>query len=312
MKRKSKKLFKRIILTLVCSIVLLIAIGAIYFFGVLGSAKRAASSSFAPLKTTENVNTAKNNLGQKKPFSLLIMGVDSRDQNLSGRSDTMIVATVNPKKGITLVSIPRDTYVQGTSINKINSAYADGGAANAISHVNSLLNIKLQHYITINFDGLVELVNEVGGISVNSELDFTSSHTTQAQGNQNYHFSKGLNHLNGEQALAYSRERYNDPNGDYGRQMRQQQVIEALLKKLETAKTLTNYHTIFNVLSANVKTDFSWDSLNLLFKNYHQALGQTQSTTLKGSGQTINGLSYQIVAQPEIERVHDIIENQIN
>lgn len=310
---RKHKLTKRLFISIgVISAIIVLLVGG-YIQGVLGAAHRASNNAFAPLKTTNSQKETTTQIANNDPFTILLMGVDSRDANLSGRSDTMIVATINPKKKTTtLVSIPRDTYVDGTTINKLNSAYADGGAENTIKHINTLLNIKINHYATLNFQGLVQLIDSIGGISVQSPLEFTTSHTVEAQGNKDYHFVKGLNNLDGEKALAYSRERYNDPNGDYGRQGRQAQVIQAVLTKVKNVQSLNNYNDLFNILGNNVKTDLTWDNLKSLFTDYRGAFTTINSNVLQGEGQTINGLSYQIASKEEINRVHNVLINSLN
>lgn len=312
MHTKTKKTLKSVAIIAGVSVATLTAAAGAYLYGAVGTAHRTADSAFAPVQTAKKPAQATKDLNSGKPFSILIMGVDSRDDNLSGRSDTMIVATVNKERGINMVSIPRDTYVEGTTINKINSAYADGGAENAMKHVNTLLDMKLDHYMTMNFEGLVKMVDQVGGIEVSSPIEFTTSHTTEAQGMKDYHFNEGVNKLDGKSALAYSRERYNDPRGDYGRQTRQGQVITAVLKKLQSAKTLMQFNDIFNIIGDNVKTDLTWDNMTTLFSDYRSAMDHISQNSLKGDGKMINGLSYQVVSTSELARVKSLINTNLN
>lgn len=291
--------------------------GGLYVYGFMSHAKESATEAFAPLKNTQDTKTATAAIKAKKPFSVLIMGVDSRDENLVGRSDTMIVATINPTtKQTTLVSIPRDTYVTGVTINKLNSAYADGsvngsasgGAENAITAVNKLLDIKIDHYMTINWDGFEELVNAVGGVTVNSTLAFSQKATDSGP---SYSFVKGENKINGAQALAFARMRHEDPQGDYGRQARQREVISAILRKMKSLNTLVSYKPILGALGNNVKTDLTWTQMQALFLNYRPALSKQVSDNLQGNGETIDGLSYQVASQAEITRVHDLLIGQL-
>ena len=312
MHTKTKKTLKSVAIIAGVSVATLTAAAGAYLYGAVETAHRTADSAFAPVQTAKKPAQATKDLNAGKPFSILIMGVDSRDDNLSGRSDTMIVATVNKERGINMVSIPRDTYVEGTTINKINSAYADGGAENAMKHVNTLLDMKLDHYMTMNFEGLVKMVDQVGGIEVSSPIEFTTSHTTEAQGMKDYHFNQGVNKLDGKAALAYSRERYNDPRGDYGRQTRQGQVITAVLKKLQSAKTLMQFNDIFNIIGDNVKTDLTWDNMTTLFSDYRPAMDHISQNSLKGDGKMINGLSYQVVSTSELDRVKSVINTNLD
>ena len=272
---------------------------------------KTADATFKPLKSTKSSEKQALAVKEKRPLSFLILGSDARTASEASRSDVMILATLNPaKKTTTLTSIPRDTYVEGTSLNKINSAYADGGAENAIEHVNTLLNTKIDYYAALNFEGLVKLVDAVGGIDVTSALSFTTSHTVTEQGMQDYQFDKGLNHLSGKSALAYVRERYNDPSGDYGRQNRQKQVIEALLKKLVRDQNLMRQE-VLTAVSSSLKTDVSWSTALQLFNAYQPAFETVSQETLTGVSQTIKGLSYQVVSSEQLQRTRDAVANQL-
>ena len=188
-----------------------------------------------------------------EPVSILLLGVDTGDlgRTEQGRSDSMVVVTINPHtQKTTLLSIPRDTYTEiigyGTS-DKINHAYALGGTAMSINSVQQMLDIPIDFYVMVNMAGIQEIVDAVGGITVESPLAF----------NQNgYDFVQGTNQLDGEAALAFARMRYEDPAGDTGRQARQRQVIEGVIRKLATPETLLNYQAVLETLSANMQTIF--------------------------------------------------------
>ncbi|EMF0618185.1 LCP family protein, partial [Enterococcus hirae] len=199
-------------------------------------------------KVGQTTKFYKNDIVSKKPFSVLLLGIDSGDFGRAdkGRSDTIVVMTVNPqKKTTTLMSIPRDTYTEiiGKGENdKLNHAYAYGGASMTIASVQNLLDIPINYYAEINLKGLQELVDIVGGVDVNNTFTFDYKGTR---------FPIGRQHLDGKKALEYSRMRYDDPKGDYGRQKRQQQVIIGILDKLKSIRTLTNYKNILSVMGKN-------------------------------------------------------------
>lgn len=163
---------------------------------------------------------------ENEPFSALILGVDER-QGDQGRSDTMIVLTVNPELATTkMLSIPRDTYTElvGTnSKDKINHAYAYGGVKMAVSSVEELLDIPIDYVAKINMESFVEIVDIVGGIEVDNAFEFFY---------EDENFPVGQLELDGEKALKYVRMRYDDPEGDFGRQNRQKQVIQQVLKRV--------------------------------------------------------------------------------
>ncbi|WP_317951459.1 LCP family glycopolymer transferase, partial [Rossellomorea marisflavi] len=157
-------------------------------------------------KRTEEVKFDK-----KHPFSVLLLGVDERAGD-KGRSDTMIVVTVNPHEKTTkMLSIPRDTLVdivgRGTR-DKINHAYAFGGVEMSMDTVEEFLDIPIDYYAKINMEGFKDIVNAVGGVTVNNDFTFSSG---------GYTFNEGQLSLNGEKALAYTRMRKQDPRGDFGR-----------------------------------------------------------------------------------------------
>ncbi|MFD0896319.1 LCP family protein [Loigolactobacillus binensis] len=247
---------------------------------------------------------------EKKPLSILLLGIDTGADGRTdkGRSDTMIVATINPTtKKTTFVSIPRDTMAEmtasgETSIQKINSAYEIGGAKTAKKTVSKLLNIPINYYLTLNMGGLAKIVNAVGGVTVTSNLTFTFNNIT---------IKKGTHHLNGKQALSFARMRYDDPKGDYGRQLRQQQVIKAVTKKLLSMNGVANYQKILKVVQNNLQTDLSFSDMKGLAVNYRSAAKKMDSDQLQGQDAYINGSSYQIASTKEINRISKKLRKQL-
>lgn len=285
----------------------------VLFLSVVGmGAKLYWDVSKSMDKTYETVERSKKsqvNLNNKEPFSVLLLGIDTGDDGRveQGRSDTTIVATVNPRdKQTTLVSLARDTYVdipgQGKQ-DKLNHAYAFGGASLAMDTVENYLNIPINHYVSINMAGLKELVNAVGGIEVNNNLTFSQD---------GYDFTIGKISLDGEQALSYSRMRYEDPNGDYGRQERQRKVIEGIVQKVLSLNSVSNYQEILTAVSDNMKTDLSFDDMKKIALDYRSAFGKVKQDQLQGTGFMQDGVSYQRVDEQELNRVQQELKNQLN
>ena len=246
---------------------------------------------------------------QGQSISILLLGIDTGDlgRTEQGRSDSMIVATINPNtEKTTLLSIPRDTYAEivgyGTW-DKINHAYAFGGTAMSINSVQNLLDIPIDFYVSVNMEGIKEVVDAVGGVDVNSPIAF----------NQNgYDFVVGTNYLDGEAALSFSRMRYEDPAGDTGRQGRQRLVIEAVLRKLATPETLMNYQDILASLSANVQTNFQMnDYLSLRSNDYLAAANNIQQEQLGGAGGMMDGIYYNFVDDAELARVQALMQGEL-
>ena len=202
-----------------------------------------------------------------KPINILLLGIDNGAYGRpteDGRSDTMLLLTSNPsEKKAQLLSIPRDTYTEIVGMNyydKINHAYAYGQAKMAINSVEKLFDTNIDFYMEINMSGLMEFVDAVGGIEVTSPLTFTYEGRSFEEGKKEL--------LDGESALRFARMRYDDPEGDYGRQKRQRIVIEQLVKKMLSFNSITNFEKIMNAVSKNVKTDIPIGKIMALKNTY--------------------------------------------
>lgn len=245
----------------------------------------------------------------KKPFSLLLMGIDTGElgRTEKGRSDTLIVATVNPKTKTTkLLSIPRDTYTYIRSVakkDKINHAYAFGGPSESINTVQRLLDIPIDYYVAVNMKGLEGIIDIVGGIEVTPSISFTQ---------EGHSFTAGQPvKLNGEKALAYVRNRYDDPQGDYGRQARQREIILACTKKLASLSNLANYREILNTLGSNVQTNLQFSQMRDLYANYRHSLKKVEDSSLRGAGQMIDGVYYEIIPDEVIKEASQNLKAQL-
>ena len=299
---KGKKIFAIIFGIILVLFLAVVGMGAKLYWDVSKSMDKT-------YETVERSKKSQVNLNNKEPFSVLLLGIDTGDDGRveQGRSDTTIVATVNPRdKQTTLVSLARDTYVdipgQGKQ-DKLNHAYAFGGASLAMDTVENYLNIPINHYVSINMAGLKELVNAVGGIEVNNNLTFSQD---------GYDFTIGKISLDGEQALSYSRMRYEDPNGDYGRQERQRKVIEGIVQKVLSLNSVSNYQEILTAVSDNMKTDLSFDDMRKIALDYRSAFGKVKQDQLQGTGFMQDGVSYQRVDEQELTRVQQELKNQLN
>lgn len=217
-----------------------------------------------------------------KPFSILLLGEDL-DQDSSSRTDTIIVATVNPsQESIQLVSIPRDTLVQledGT-VEKINAMYTMGGIKQITKEVEKLLDIPISFYSILDFEGLVDLVDAVGGITVNSKLAFTVQNSSEKS--DAITIKKGKQTLNGEEALGYARMRMQDPKGVFGRQERQEEVIKQLMSELVSPKVFTRLDKILNAISPHLKTNISSNQLLKIATHYTRSAQSVKSLTITG------------------------------
>ena len=285
---KKKKTWVKVVLIILA--VFLIAAGT-YAFTVYNSLSSAVDNMHEETKReNSSKRTDKVSLKDQVPFSVLLLGVDQQSGD-RGRSDTMIVLTVNPiLESIKMVSIPRDTRTEiigrGTT-DKINHAYAFGSVEMAIDTVENFLDIPIDYYVKVNMDGFEDIVDAVGGVTVVNTLNFSYD---------GFHFAEGTISLNGEEALAYSRMRKEDPQGDFGRQKRQRQIIQAVIKEGASLSTLANFDNIFDALGSNVKTDITFSQMMTIQKKYKQAAKSLEQIQVEGSGAKIDGIYYYVVS----------------
>lgn len=306
---KSPSTGKTVLRWLLSIIGILVLVGACYAGYVYFRTRSAINKTY---DQNNAVQVGKGEFNGKNKFAVLLMGTDTGAldrHEIRGNTDTMILAIVNPsEKKYTLMSIPRDTMAQieGTKefkVAKINSAYPIGGAKTAMNTVSALLNVPIKYYAVINMGGLTRMVNGVGGVEVKPPLSFTFA---------GYSFTKGKEtHLTGAKALAYSRMRYDDPNGDYGRQQRQRQVIVSLVQHAAGIKTLVNLESILNSMSKNIRTNIPFNSLVSIVRNYRTCAQNSTSDYLHGSNATIDQAAYQVISTRELQRASDLVRNQL-
>ena len=173
-------------------------------------------------------------------FNYALMGSDSRGEGDRGRSDVLMLAHVPPTRDkVYIISFPRDMWVEipGHGHAKINAAYAWGGDALATRTLESLVGVRMDHAVKIDFEGFIGLTTELGGVTVNNRV---ATEAIALDGTYHYKFPTGEINLEGENALVYVRERYNLPNGDLDRAERQRTVVKAILQKLMSQDVLSN------------------------------------------------------------------------
>ncbi|KIL49829.1 LytR family transcriptional regulator [Jeotgalibacillus soli] len=303
--RKKKRKWLRWVLLSV--LVIMIGAGA-YVFSIFQSLSSATDRMHQPIdREVSDKRPEAVKFNEQDPFSVLMLGVDEREGD-AGRSDTIIVMTVNPAEQTTkLLSIPRDTLTEivgrGTN-DKINHAYAFGGVEMAMDTVENFLDIPIDYYVQVNMEGFQDIVDSVGGITVNNSFAFESG---------GYSFSEGQITLDGEEALAYSRMRYEDPNGDFGRQERQRQVIQAVIQEGADISSLWNFGNIFDALGSNIKTNLTFDQMVEIQGEYRAAASNIEQTSIEtGSGQRIDGIYYYVVPEEELAAIQASLKEQLN
>ena len=235
----------------------------------------AQDTSIVYKKTITKKNKVVVNKNSKldKPFTILLMGVDSTLNNIetmnSFNGDTLMLITFNPQTlNATMFSIPRDLYVpiacKKNASAKINTSSV-GGIECVEETIKNLIGIDIDYYAKINFKGVVDLVNALHGINVMVTYPFCEQDSNRDFTHQ-ICLEKGYQHLNGEQALAYARHRHTLPTGDLQRIQNQQLIVEAMAKKLLSLNTITDFKDIMDAIGNNVSTNLS---VNEILSSYN-------------------------------------------
>ena len=217
-------------------------------------------------------------------FNVYISGIDTSGNITNvARSDANILATINTKTHeVLLTSIPRDYYVTLHEAGAKDKLTHSGiyGINETVTTVEDLLETDINYYIRVNFTTVIKLVDKLGGIDVYSDYEFTRG---------GYTFKKGYNHVNGDAALVFSRERKSFASGDNQRIKNQQHVIEAIIKKALNGTTiLTKYTSILNALEGSFQTNINQGEISDLIKEQLESMSSwtIKTNSLTGTGAT--------------------------
>ena len=214
------------------------------------------------MEVEEKINTVTTKTDvTENSFIVYITGIDTYGSvNTISRADVNLLVCVNPvEKQILMVSIPRDTKVNlhmNGKMDKINHS-AMYGINETIQTLEDFLDLKVNYYAKTNFSGVTNIIDALGGVTVNSDYAFTTLHG-------NYKIVKGKNQMDGDKALCFVRERYALPNGDFDRGKNQQKLLKAIIDKAISPKIITNYNNILSAVEGTFETDMASDDIKAL------------------------------------------------
>ncbi|MGP1585895.1 MAG: LCP family glycopolymer transferase [Schwartzia sp. (in: firmicutes)] len=268
------------------------------FLAAVGTGMLLASSSLfdKPKRVTRVDRPNETLLVATDKTTVMIMGVDERDDDV-GRSDTLMVATVDPKKKqVSLLSIPRDTraLLQG-SYDKINSAYAYGGWKLTRDVVEDLLDTPIDHYVLINTRSFPRIIDAIGGIDlyVESRMYYVDEWDDAVPGGLVIDLYPGMQHMDGVTAMSYVR--YRDEEGDIGRIERQQRFMRAVMEQVTSPAIVTKLPNVIRECMGAVETDLSFRQLLELAGSLKEAQGNgLRAAMLPGRPVYIDEVSYWI------------------
>lgn len=294
-RKKNKSRFWTWLLVLLC------------FVGAAVAGAMFASSSL--LDKTAGDAVEEGLLTAKDKSTIMIMGVDAREDDV-GRSDTLMIAAVDPKRNqASLLSVPRDTRVKipGHSWDKINAAYAYGSAKSGIlggeklaqRTVEDFLGVNIDHYVVIDTHAFQKIIDAIGGIDIDVEKRMYYEDPWDDDGGLVIDLKPGMQHMNGKTAVTYVR--YRDEEGDIGRIKRQQKFMKACMDKVTSPAIIPKLPTVIKEVIGSVKTDLSFRQL----LEFAGTLKEAQKNGLKtemvpGRPLYISGVSYWI---PDVEKL---------
>jgi LCP family protein required for cell wall assembly len=312
--QKKKKRKKRLITWILLPLLLIGVCGAGYAAFLYKKAENVVAKSYKPVKAANKrevkVDPTKDNI------SILLIGIDdskTRNFGKGTRSDALMVATLNKKNNsVKLLSIPRDSYVhvpEKDIYTKITHAHAYGGTKLTIETVQELLDIPIDYYVKMNFNAFMDVVNALDGIQV--EVPYTLTEQDSKDHHNAIHLKKGLQTLNGEQALALARTRHYD--SDILRGGRQQEILKAILKKALSVNSFSKYSDVISAVGNNMETNMSFDEMKSLF-NYAIA-GKNldiESLKLEGADDMSTGVYYYKLNDTSLANVKNALKEQLD
>ncbi|HEL1838567.1 TPA: LCP family protein [Streptococcus suis] len=312
---------KKIFLMSLAIVGLTLGAGLIYGASLLNFSTGTISKTYKQLDGEKEITP----IDAIEPLTILLMGVDMDQATRGGdweggRSDSMILVTVNPQtKETNMMSLTRDIMVEiaeangesSGTVEKLNHSYSYGQAPMAIATIEKMMDITIDRYIEINMDGLVELVDAVGGIEVNNTLGFPISISEHEPAYTSI-VQPGQQLVNGDQALVYARMRYDDPEGDIGRQRRQREVITAIIKKLLQLDGFTQYKKILTAISNNMRTNIEISPATIpSLLGYKDSVSKLNSYQLRGVDQMVDEIYYQLPTSEHLLEMQNILKKSI-
>ncbi|MBS6118428.1 MAG: LCP family protein [Clostridiales bacterium] len=279
-------------------------------YGDIGSQIREISVKHVEtvIETSNKPSEDQNAGGQEQPdvettgeiYTVYISGIDNRGGLVAkSRSDVNIIAVANTKtRQLLLVSTPRDYFVplsiSGGVPDKLTHAGIYGISV-SMDTLGMLYGIDINNYFKINFGGFINIIDALGGITVESDYDFSTS---------GFHYNKGSNYVNGEQALAFARERYAFPEGDRQRGKNQMAVIQGVINKALSPELLTNYSSILSSLQGSFETNISYEEIARLLQQQLTEGGAWNIVSYSANGTGDKQIPYSM-SQPAYVMVPD-------
>lgn len=315
--RKSKSNKKRtaikVILTLAVSLLICVSAYGIY---LVKKAETAANNAFETAGDREISELREEPVEPlHDDISILFIGVDdseTRNQPAeTTRTDALVLATLNnEEKSVKLVSIPRDTYTYIPDAgfkDKITHAYGYEGPSSTIDSVEQLLQIPVDYYVRMDFEAFIDVVDALGGITAEVPYDLKEKDENDIHGA--IVLEKGVQELNGREALALARTRHYD--NDIARGKRQQMLLESIMKKTLSLGSITKYDDLIAAVGDNMRTDLTFEDMQSFFEYAKGGAPEIDTITLDGYDDMSTGTYYWKLNEESLMEVQDILQSHL-
>jgi len=290
--KRSNSNYKIVSAVLVLVLFVAIGYGSFFVYKIYSVGKKVSieaggdnSSFLETLKSFTSGNQLNLKGAENGRINILLLGIAGVGKPGQFLTDTIMMASLDTKNNrVALLSIPRDLYVEIPDTqhmrSKINSVYQLGlgnsrddeasGAELIKKTISNITGIDINYYVVMNFDGFKKAIDDIGGVNVMNQRDiYDARYPGPNYSYETFELSKGFHQLDGATALKYARERHNDPEGDFGRAKRQQQIMQATKNKIFSAGTMLNVFAVndlLNTLGDNIKTDINPDEIASFFE----------------------------------------------
>jgi polyisoprenyl-teichoic acid--peptidoglycan teichoic acid transferase len=314
-KKRKRKKRRRIVLFLLVPFLIIVLVSSTYGAYLYKKAESVFSDSYNNLegrekseKRTKDVDPHVDNV------SILFIGIDeSKERNFgdSTRSDALMLATLNEKnKTVKLLSIPRDSYVYVPEVGyetKINHAHAYGGPKASIEAVEELLDIPVDYYVRMNFYAFIDVVNALDGIKVDVPYEINEMDSKDTAGAIRLYPGKQV--VDGEEALAFARTRKQD--NDIERGKRQQQIIQAIMKKAISANSVSKYDDIIKAVGDNLETNMTFDEMKSFVSYGMSDKLDIKTLSLNGEDNYIDRTYYWQLDEESVEDISNELKQHL-
>lgn len=314
-KTKSSKRRTWIKIALTLAVSLLICVSAYGIF-LVKKAENAANNAYETASDREMSDLRDEKVEPlHDDISILFIGVDDsgkRGQSANNtRSDALVLATLNNSdKSVKLVSIPRDTYTyipDAQEEDKITHAYGYNGPSSTIATVEELLEVPVDYYVRMDFEAFIDIVDALGGIT--AEVPYDLKEQDENDKKNAVVLEKGIQTLNGSEALALARTRHYD--NDIERGKRQQMILQSIMNKALSAGSFTKYGDVIDAVGDNMKTNLTFKEMQSFFEYAKGGKPDVETITLDGYDDMSTGVYYWQLDPESLMEVQDILQSHL-